>query len=124
MSRLLLGFTLAFLGMLSRLLLGSMISDNNGMGGGGGGWGGGNTTGSACLTMTKTMINTTTTTNTTTRRMGRGHDGEQTTGGESNYDGRKVVCGPSVGGMGQRTLIVGPHTAAAIVIDDDNVNHR
>jgi hypothetical protein len=41
-------------------------------------------------------------------------------GGESNYNGLDdVVRGPSVGGMGRRTLIIGPHAAAAVVDDDD-----
>ncbi len=39
--------------------------------------------------------------------------------GESVYDSRDVVRGPSFGGMGHRMSIVGPH-AAAVVIDDDD----
>jgi hypothetical protein len=79
MSRLPLGFALVFLRTLSRLLLVSMIADDDGTGGGGGGEVG-NTIGSACLMTTAMTTNTTTKTNTTTRRMGRGHKEEWTTG--------------------------------------------
>ncbi len=41
--------------------------------------------------------------------------------GEFNYDSRDIVSGPSIGGVGRKMLIVGPHTAAAV---DDNNNHR
>jgi hypothetical protein len=39
--------------------------------------------------------------------------------GEYDYDGHNVISGPSVGGIGRKTLIVSPH-AAAIVNDDNN----
>ncbi len=39
--------------------------------------------------------------------------------GKFDYDGCNVVSGPSVRGLGQRILIVGPHTAAAVDDDDD-----
>ncbi len=39
--------------------------------------------------------------------------------GESDYNGRDVVSGPSLGGVGWRMLIVAPHTAAAVDDDDD-----
>ncbi len=42
--------------------------------------------------------------------------------GASDYDGRDVISGLSVGGMGWRTLIVGPH-AAAIIDDEDDCHH-
>jgi hypothetical protein len=80
MSRLPLGFVLAFLGELLRLRSGSMIADDNGTRGGGGGEVG-KTMGSAYLTTTVMRKNTTMTTNTTTQRMGRGHAGERTMGG-------------------------------------------
>ncbi len=80
MSRLPLGFALAVLRTLSRLLSVSTITDEDGMCGGGGGEVG-NTTGSACSMMTARTRNTTTTTNTTTRRMGRIPAGERMMGG-------------------------------------------
>ena len=43
-------------------------------------------------------------------------------GGESNYNGRDIVRGPSFGGVRRRMLIVAPHAAAA-VIDDDVINN-
>ncbi len=45
-------------------------------------------------------------------------------GGESDYDGRDVICGPSFGGVGHRASIVGPHAAAAVINDDDDNNRR
>jgi hypothetical protein len=57
------------------------------------------------------------------QRMGRDRTGEWTTG-ESDYDGHDVVSGPSIGGVGQRTLIVGPHAAAAVDDDDDRCHGR
>jgi hypothetical protein len=42
--------------------------------------------------------------------------------GESDYDGHDVVRGLSVGGVGQRTLIVGPHAAAAV--NDNDICRR
>ncbi len=50
------------------------------------------------------------------QRMGRGRMGEWMTRGIC-YDGRNVLSGPSVGGVGQRMLIVG---AAAAVDDNDD----
>jgi hypothetical protein len=94
--------------MLSRVLSTSMIADDNGTGGGGGGWGG-NTTGSACL-MTRTTTATTNMT-TTLRRMGKGRTVCRQWG-ETDNDGCDIVRMPSVGGMGQRMLIVTPHAAA------------
>jgi hypothetical protein len=47
------------------------------------------------------------------------HDGVDD-GGESNYDGRDVIRRPSFGGVGRRMLIVSPHTAAAIM-DNNNI---
>ncbi len=44
-------------------------------------------------------------------------------GGESDYDGHDVVCGPSIGGVGRRTLIVGPHAAIVDDNNDDNCRH-
>jgi hypothetical protein len=55
----------------------------------------------------------------TTQRMGMGSRGGADDGGGSDYDGRDVVCGPSVGGMGRRTSIVGPCAAAAVVDIND-----
>jgi hypothetical protein len=43
-------------------------------------------------------------------------------GGEFDYDGHDVVYGPSFSGMGWRMSIVGPHTTAAI-INNDNVDN-
>jgi hypothetical protein len=85
-----------------------------------------NTTGSACLTMTATTLNRImTTTNTTMRRMGSGKGSCEGAddGGESNYNGRDVLCGLSVKGMGWRMLIVGPH-AAVVDNNDNNDCHR
>ncbi len=48
---------------------------------------------------------------------GKGARGGADEGGESDYDCRDVIRGPSFGGMGHRTSIVGPH-ASAPVIDD------
>jgi hypothetical protein len=45
-------------------------------------------------------------------------------GEKSNYDGCDVIYGPSFGGMGHRTSIVGPHAATAIIDNDDNNNRR
>ncbi len=45
-------------------------------------------------------------------------------GGESNYYGCNVVRGPSFGIVGNRTLIVGPHTAAAIIHNNDADNNN
>jgi len=42
--------------------------------------------------------------------------------GEPNYNGCSVVRGPSVGVVGWRTLIVGPHTTATIV-NNNNYHH-
>ncbi len=42
--------------------------------------------------------------------------------GESNYNSCHVIRGPSFGGVGWRTLIVGPHTT--VVDDDDDGNHH
>jgi hypothetical protein len=115
-------FALAFLGMLSRLLSASTIAgtttgrEGEGEGEGGGGIQRGK--GSACLTTTAMTMNTTT----KTKQQCGGWEGVAWGSGqwgESNYDGCNVVRRPSVGGMGQRSLIVGPHTAAAIFYDDD-----
>jgi hypothetical protein len=70
---------------------------------------GGNMTGSAYLM--------------TTAEDGKGSHGGADDEGESSYDGRNIVRGPSFGGMGHRTLIVAPHTAATIINDDDNNNN-
>ncbi len=42
--------------------------------------------------------------------------------GESNYNGRDVIRGPSFGGMGHRMLIVGPLATAAVIDKDINNN--
>jgi hypothetical protein len=54
---------------------------------------------------------------------GKGSKGGADDGGEPNYDGRDIVCGPSFGSVGQRMLINGPH-AAAIVINNNNFNNN
>jgi hypothetical protein len=50
---------------------------------------------------------------------GNGSRGGVDDGVESNYNGHDVVSEPSFGGVGQRTLIVRPHAAAAIINDND-----
>jgi hypothetical protein len=45
-------------------------------------------------------------------------------GGESDYDGRDVIRGPSIGGLGHRTLIIGPKAAAAVINYNDDINRR
>ncbi len=56
---------------------------------------------------------------------GKGSRGGADDGGESDNDGRDVVRGPSFGGVGHRTSIVGPHAAAAIIEDNyDNDCHH
>jgi hypothetical protein len=40
-------------------------------------------------------------------------------GGESNYNGRHVIRGPSFGGVGQRISIVSSHGAAAVINNKD-----
>ncbi len=51
---------------------------------------------------------------------GKGSRGGADDGGESDNDGRNVVRGPSFGGVGHRTSIVGPQAAAAITNDNDD----
>ncbi len=51
---------------------------------------------------------------------GKGSRGGADDEGESNYDGRNVVRGPSFGGVGHSTSNVGPHAAAAVIDDDDD----
>ncbi len=53
---------------------------------------------------------------------GKGSRGGADDGGESDYDGRDVVRGPSFGSVGRRMSIDGPH-AAATVIDDNNFDN-
>ncbi len=55
---------------------------------------------------------------------GKGSCGGADDGGESNNDGRNVVRGPSSGGMGHRTSIVGPHATAAIIDNNDDNDRR
>jgi hypothetical protein len=56
---------------------------------------------------------------------GKGLCGGADNGGESDYDGRDVIRGPSFGSAGHRTSIIGPHAAAAVINDDnDNNPHR
>jgi hypothetical protein len=55
---------------------------------------------------------------------GKGSRGGTDDWGESDYDCRDIVCGPSFGRVGQRMSIVGPHAAAAIIDDDEVDNDR
>ncbi len=45
-------------------------------------------------------------------------------GGESNYDSRNIVRGPSFGSVGRRMTIDGPHAAATVINNDDFDNDR
>ncbi len=45
-------------------------------------------------------------------------------GGESDYDGRDVVHGPSFGSVGRRMSINAPHATATVINDDDFDNNR
>ncbi len=51
---------------------------------------------------------------------GKGSRGGVDDGGESDNNGHNVIRGPSFGGVGHRTLIIGPHAAAAIIDDNDD----
>ncbi len=55
---------------------------------------------------------------------GKGSHGGADDGGESDYDGRDVICGPSFGSVGQRKSIVGPHAAAAVINDNKDNDCR
>jgi hypothetical protein len=55
---------------------------------------------------------------------GKGSRGGADDGGESDYDGRDLVRGPSFGSVGRRMSIDGPHTAATVIDDDDFDNNR
>jgi hypothetical protein len=55
---------------------------------------------------------------------GKGSHGGGDNGGESDNDSHNVIHRPSFGGMGHRTLIVGPYAAAAVINDNDNNNRR
>jgi hypothetical protein len=55
---------------------------------------------------------------------GKGLRGRADDGGESDYNGRDVVRGPSFGGVGHRTSIVSPHAAAAVIHDNDDDERR
>jgi hypothetical protein len=58
-----------------------------------------------------------------TRKIGRGHAGERTVGGESNYKGCNLVHRLSFCNVGLRMFIVGPHAAAAIN-NKNNINTK
>jgi hypothetical protein len=55
---------------------------------------------------------------------GKGSRGGADDGGESDYDGRDVVRGPSFGSVGWRMSIYAPHAAATVIDDDDFDNDR
>ncbi len=55
---------------------------------------------------------------------GNGSRGGADDGGESNYDGRDFVCGPSFGTVGRRMSIDGPHAAATVIKVDNFDNNR
>jgi hypothetical protein len=55
---------------------------------------------------------------------GTGLCGGAVDGGESNCNSPDVICGPSVRGVGWRTLIVGPHATAIVEDNNDNDDDR
>jgi hypothetical protein len=108
MSRLPLVFTLAFLGMLLRLLSASTIAEDNRTGGGGGG--GGGEYNEDCLFNNRNDDNSKYNDDNVEDRMGL--HGWVDDEGESDDNGPDVVHGPSVGVVRRRILIVAPHVAA------------
>jgi hypothetical protein len=77
----------------------------------------GNTRGSACLTTSATKKNTKYNDDNeyNDEEDGKGSPGGADDGGESDYDGRDIIRGPSFGSMGWKMSIVGPHATATIL---------
>jgi hypothetical protein len=80
--------------------------------------------GSACLKMTRTATEYNDNDKYNGAEDGKGSRKGADDGGESDYDGRNVIHGPSFHGVGHRTLTVGPHAAAADINNDDDINRR
>jgi hypothetical protein len=55
---------------------------------------------------------------------GKGSRGGADGGGESDYDSRDVIRGPSFGSVGRRMSIDGPHATATVIDNDDFDNNR